>query len=62
MEGTPLMWDGALQSQESVLICLWLVMEPWGSLSEIPSVFYKNQFLITALKMEKQMGTDINRA
>lgn len=56
------MWDGALQSQESVLICLWLVMEPWGSLSEIPSVFYKNQFLITALKMEKQMGTDINRA
>ena len=30
--------------------------------NKILSVFYKNQFLITALKMEKQMGTDINRA
>ena len=40
VEGTPLMWDGALQSQESVLICLWLLMEPWGSLSEIKSFLY----------------------
>lgn len=47
--------------------CLDLSLATYGAMglfvrNKILSVFYKNQFLITALKMEKQMGTDINRA
>ena len=47
--------------------CLDLSLATYGAMglfvrNKILSVFYKNQFLITALKMEKLMGTDINRA
>lgn len=47
--------------------CLDLSLTSYGAMglfagNKILSVFYKNEFLITALKMKKQMGTDINKA
>ena len=50
-----MMWGGVLQLQESVFIC-YQALELSGG-NKILSLFYKSEFLITALKRKKKMGT-----